>query len=716
MKSRQAWSIGKAALGVMTLCLLLALGACNGNRSDDPTDFGTALVSISITPASPVLADPTTQQFTATGIYGNGTTANITESVNWVSEFPAVATVSDEPNSTTNPKGQVKTVLTGTTTITARSGNISSSTTLSVTSAVLQTIEVTPGYSSFASVITPWVQMKATGIYSDGTILDVTEFASWSSGTPSVATVNNVSGGKGLATNPNFGTSPATASTTITAIFQGVSGSTDLTMTNATAVGNFGITPLYPYLAQETYQQFTGTMRLSDGSAQDITKFAIWTSATPANATISNGEDTVGLALMDDTAFGPSVISAGLGAAASTATTLNVTNNYYLFRLEINPEFPAIAQGIPYQLKAIGIFKTTAGSYYIAQDLTEWVSWSSSDTSLATISNATGSKGLVTLTKVPGAADRTATITVSSPILPSLTGTTTLTVKSNSLTLTSIAVSPSSPTIHIDTTPTFKAYGTFSDGTNSFIQDISHAVIWSSSDTTVTVISNEPSTVGKSVNRAGGTVTITATLGDVSGSSTATIRPASFAWASFTFTPAVATTGQRNNVQLTATATFTDGVDPFTQDVTEEILWTSGTPADADVSSAEGTGGLVTGINVNGAVNMTADWQGNTGTKAVEVEDITTMSAIAITAAGSAGPDGTIQLTATATYAVNTQDVTETCIWSSSRPEVASVLNIPGSKGKVFSNGSGSTNITCRITDETATLDLSATTYPFTVN
>ncbi|MBT3226373.1 MAG: hypothetical protein HOK67_08810 [Deltaproteobacteria bacterium] len=711
MKSKQFRQLKKATFGVMALCLLFVLNACNDNRSDDKaTDFGTALVSISITPASPVLADPTTQQLTATGIYGDGTTANITESVNWVSEYPAIATVSDEPSSTTNPKGQVKTVLTGSTTITARSANISSSNVLSVTSAVLQTIEVTPGYSSFASAITPWVQMKATGIYADGTIIDITEFATWSSGTTSVATINNVSGERGLATSVTNGT------TTITATYQNISGSTDLTLTTATQSGNIGVTPISPYLAQETYQQFTATVRLSDGSAQDITQFVIWASATVANATISNAKETMGLSLMDASNNGAAVISADLSAAAALDSTLTITNNYYLYKLEINPEFPGIAQGIPYQLKAIGIFKKTGANYYIAQDLTEWVSWSSSDTSLATISNATGSKGLLTLTKVPGVADRTATITVRSPILSSLTGTTTLKVKSNSLKLTSIAISPSDPTIHIDTTPTFKAYGTFSDGTNSFIQDISHAVIWSSSDSTVTVVSNESSTVGKTANRAGGSTTITARLGDISGTSSVTIKPTSHAWTGFTFAPATAATGIRSDVQLTATATFSNGSDSFTQDVTEEILWTSGTPASADISSADGARGLVTGITTPATVTMTADWQSSTDTKAVITEDIANLNSIAITAASAAGSDGTTQLTTTATYvSTNTQDVTELCIWSSSRPEVASVLNIPGSKGKVFSNGSGSTTITCRITDETATKDLSVT-HEFTVN
>ena len=61
--------------------------------------YGTAtgpaptLSSITVTPANPTIQVGATQQFTATGIYSDGTTQNLTSQVTWASTSPAVATI-----------------------------------------------------------------------------------------------------------------------------------------------------------------------------------------------------------------------------------------------------------------------------------------------------------------------------------------------------------------------------------------------------------------------------------------------------------------------------------------------------------------------------------------------------------------------------------------------------------------------------------------------
>ncbi|MFH2132928.1 MAG: Ig-like domain-containing protein [bacterium] len=716
MKNRQAGQLKKLAFGVLIFCLLFVFHACKINSDrpdDDSTDLGAALTSISVTPANPTLADPSTQQFTATGTYANGSTSDITTSVNWVSEYPAIATISNESNNTANPKGLAKTAITGSTKITARSGDVIGSTTLTVTSAQLKSIEVTPGYASYAYAITPWVQFKATGIYNDGTAIDLTEFATWSSSNTSAATINNVSGSKGLATT----TATATSTTTITAAYQSVSGSTNLTLNNA-SLDNSGVvdhrliyTPFNPTLAKKTHQQFKATARLDNGKGQDVTPFVVWNSATTANATISNADDTRGLALMGSNSSVTSVISANLDTLTGSINSTVTISAAYLYELQINPGFPYIAPDIQFPLKAIGIFRD--GSVYYWQDLTEWVSWSSSDTSLAAISNANGSKGLLSLTQVPGVANRTATITVKSPLLTTLTGTTTLTVRSSSLALSSITISPSAPTNYLDTNQTFKAYGSFTDGTTSYKQDISQTVVWSSSNTSVAVVSNEGVSHGKTVNRSSGQTTIKATLGDVSGDAAFTVMPDTYTVTALTITPTTLAAFTGTDLHLTATATFSNGSSSFTQDVTESVFWTSDATGTAMVSNVEGSRGVVTGIAAGGT-NINAIWKTYrssvssystiTANSPITVVAIASITSLTVSAASTAGTDGSYQLTATATDGTNSQDVTESAIWSSSRPEVASVINIPGRKGKLFNNASGSTTITVRIDNESATL------------
>jgi Calx-beta domain/Bacterial Ig-like domain (group 2) len=80
------------------------------------------LHSISITPLAPVVTPGQTQQFSATGIYWDSSTANITTAVTWSSSNAAVATI--------NSSGLATCTGLGSTIITASSGVISASTTL----------------------------------------------------------------------------------------------------------------------------------------------------------------------------------------------------------------------------------------------------------------------------------------------------------------------------------------------------------------------------------------------------------------------------------------------------------------------------------------------------------------------------------------------------------------------------------------------------------
>ncbi len=114
--------------------------ATSGTISGSATLTVTAavLTSISVTPATASVAAGYTEQFTATGTYSNGTTQNLTSTATWASSATSVATVSSA--------GLATSVAQGTATITATSGTISGSATLTVTAAVLTSISVTPGH------------------------------------------------------------------------------------------------------------------------------------------------------------------------------------------------------------------------------------------------------------------------------------------------------------------------------------------------------------------------------------------------------------------------------------------------------------------------------------------------------------------------------------------------------------------------------------------
>lgn len=82
--------------------------------------------------------------------------------------------------------------------------------------------------------------------------------------------------------------------------------------------------------------------------------------------------------------------------------------------------------------------------------------------------------------------------------------------------LVSIAISPASTTIVAGAAQVYVATGTFSDNSTQVLA----SVTWSSSDNTISSISNDASNKGCAYGVATGTVTITATAGTTSGSAT----------------------------------------------------------------------------------------------------------------------------------------------------------------------------------------------------
>jgi len=169
------------------------------------------LVSIAVTPASSSIAKGITQQFTAIGTYSNSTTQNLTSTATWTSSVTSVATISTTGLATGTGVGS--------STITAKSGSISGTATLTVTAPTLVSLAVTPNPASIAVGGTQ--QFTATGTYTDSSTQNLTTSATWSSSPTAVATIST----GGLATGVGAG------SATITAASGPVSGTATLTVT-----------------------------------------------------------------------------------------------------------------------------------------------------------------------------------------------------------------------------------------------------------------------------------------------------------------------------------------------------------------------------------------------------------------------------------------------------------------------------------------------------
>ncbi|ALC17754.1 hypothetical protein DSOUD_3028 [Desulfuromonas soudanensis] len=176
------------------------------------------------------------------------------------------------------------------------------------TNKLLVSLAVTPAGASIA--IDGLQQYTATATYDDGSIGNVTLSSIWTSATPAVATIS----ASGLATGVTAGTSQ------VTAAFGGLtSAAVTLTVTPATLT-SLQVTPSLASIAVGGTRQYAALATYSDSSTSIVTSAptTVWTSATPAVATIS----ATGLA--NGVTAGTSDITATFGGLTSTAVTLTV--------------------------------------------------------------------------------------------------------------------------------------------------------------------------------------------------------------------------------------------------------------------------------------------------------------------------------------------------------------------------------------------------------
>jgi trimeric autotransporter adhesin len=228
------------------------------------------LTSISVAPATAVLAPTTSVNCVATGIFSDGSTQNISNIVTWRSSAPNVASV--------NGGGSVTAVSPGTSTITAQLGSLSANSAI-VVDAPLKSIQVSPQDASIPQQNE--LTFSAIGSFADGKTQDLTKWVLWTSSPVSVATISNVPGTIGQAT----GKEPGTA--TISALFSQQVGSATLTVTSATAI-SLRVLSSETNLQLGEFTQFTAIAEFSDGTSEDVSSSVIWRSSDVSVADIDS--------------------------------------------------------------------------------------------------------------------------------------------------------------------------------------------------------------------------------------------------------------------------------------------------------------------------------------------------------------------------------------------------------------------------------------------
>lgn len=352
---------------ITLICLIFGATGCS---TDDPTRPNTfvPLTSIEVTGTYGTIADMTVDQYTAVGDFSGVFTRDMTAEVAWEIENDTIASVS----SINGSEGLVTALSPGQTTITASAGEIAGSAPVIVTNAFLTGITISPQDTEFQAGVT--LQYSAAGTFSDGSVQAVTALAAWESSDPDIATIDSA----GLATTLRTGTS------TIRGTWQGLEATADLLVTGATLT-SIAVMPSEGAVAQGTTMEFVAEGTFSDDSILDITDIVEWQSSD-TSVGIINVEGLATAIKPGETEIKASFVVDG--AAISDTASLIVTDEV-VESINISPEDSAIAKGSSLQFSATGTFSDDS-----VQDLTDLVTWHTSDYDVGTISNSPTSPGL----------------------------------------------------------------------------------------------------------------------------------------------------------------------------------------------------------------------------------------------------------------------------------------------------------------------------------
>ncbi len=606
----------------MLLTSLLVMDTLSSMMAEPTDALGLpVLLSITVAPAVDSVGVGQTVQFTATGLYADLSTKNLTDSVTWSTSKKATATVSAQ--------GLATAVATGVVTITATdpSTKIAGTAALTVTPVVLLAIAVSPPVASIGVGQTE--QFTATGTYSDLSTQNLTDSVTWSSSSTSTATISS----QGLATGAATGVVTVTA----TDPSSGILATAALTVTPAVLVA-ITVSPPVESLGIGQTQQFTATGTYSDLSTKNLTDSVTWSSSSTKTATVS----PTGLAT--GVATGVATVTATDPSTGVPGTAVMTVTPAVLLAIAVTPPVAALGVGQTQQFTATGTYSDLS-----TKNLTDSVTWSSSNSSTATLSPT----GLAT-----GVATGVATVTATDPS-SGIAGTAALTV--TPAVLVAITVSPPVESLGIGQTQQFTATGTYSDLSTKNLTD---SVTWSSSSTKTATIS--PTGLATGVATGVATVTATDPSTGVPGTAVMTVTPAVLL--AIAVTPPVAALGVGQTQQFTATGTYSD---LSTKNLTDSVTWSSSSTKTATVSPT----GLATGVGT-GATTVTAT-DSASGVSGVAALTVTPAVLVAVTVtppAATIGIGGTEQFTATGLYSdLSTKNLTDSVTWSSSSTKTATI-------------------------------------------
>lgn len=567
------------------IVMVLLVSGCGWNGTPTRENDITPLTSLAIKTEYSTIAAKTTTRLTVMGNHAGYFTNDVTSQVTWTWEAVPGGIGKVEFNSAV--PNRLKGVAAGDVVVTATVNGISASIPITVSPATISSVVVTPVAPSVAKGMSQ--QFAATGTFWDGATSitqDITFDSAWSSSDETVAKITTGVINNGLATTFAMG------SATISAAFDTLSGSTDLTVTKP-LLQTITVSPTSPTLLSLSNKTFTAMGTYSDNTSVDISSSVTWSSSNTTIATISSsggkattvipGSTTIAAALDGITGVAPLTVTGGtLSSIAVTAAS-------------------TLAKDTSARIKAVGTFSNNSNN--TTRDITGMVTWTVADSTRATVTSAGGN--LAWLNAVATTAGTKITASASGK-----DGTATLAV--TPATLSSIAVTaPSGSTAIAGTSVPLVVTATFNDNSS---QDVTALTGWASNDMTKATVDKSMLTTGtgRVTGLAAGTTTIQADYGVKTDTASVTVISPELLTVSLSGPDSVVA---GNQVPYTVTANYGDG---SKIDVTREASWSISSDTAVLADSVNQPGELI-GVRGGDTVKLTVSFQSKPVTKTITV-------------------------------------------------------------------------------------------------
>ncbi|AZQ09378.1 Ig-like domain-containing protein [Shewanella khirikhana] len=591
-------------------------------------------------------------RFSANAHFSDGTSQDVTQDALWQSGDESVVTLV----ALGEFGGSAKGVAVGATEVTASFAGLTASSDVTVTNAELKQYSISPATATVAAGLSQ--SFQATGVFTDGSVVDLTQGSSWLSSDTGIASINS----KGAATGYVAG------EVSIHGSYRGYADDASLTVT-AAEVSQLLLTPQSVKVPVGTLGQFEATAIYTDGHQEVVNDVAAWTVANPVLVSVVNG---VGGGSAQALAVGTTEVTvsfAGLSASASVEVTPAT-----LVELTLNPALAQVPTGLTLQYQAFARFSD--GS---SKDVTREAAWITADSNIARIDKFGLAEGLY--------ADKTQVqarylgytalgeLTVTEPVLVQL------------------QVTPAQASVPVNGMQAYKASAIFSDG---YIQDATGVVGWRVDDSAIASIAASGTDAGKATGLAAGSTAIWADYLGMSASAQLTVTDKVFN--GLLIEPANSSVFIGSSRQFHAYAVYGDG----SQEEVFNVLWESRSPAVASIDKVGRATGLSEGIS-----QIWATYFGKQATAELVVRP-GVLTALKVTPDSAQVPLGTQgHFTATATFdGYYHFDVSQYATWSSSAADVVHVVTSGVSGGDATALKQGSATITAQYGGMSASADV----------